>query len=247
MRGIGESLIPNVQFRSTLFFVPAGLYFLLSRKLLPFYICFIGLIAAVSKGGMIFLFIISSLFFLANKGHMRWFGLVSAVLIVFFLYNYPLWESFREIYTGESRTVEVRLLHYESLMKLFSEDHIGFVFGFGLGTEFYSTGAGFAVTGIELDHLNTIRKYGLIWSLVFFGFIISISLRAISSRFSDVRTLGVCLAAAFIVAGTNPVLISPIFFLILFVTMQALDQSGKGSGSVQTSSVLVASSPGVAA
>jgi hypothetical protein len=238
LREVGDSVVPNVQFMSTLFFVPAALYFLLNKKLVPYCICFIGLIVGISKAGMIFLLVSSFFVFLWNKGHLRWFGLVFAVLVVFFLYNSPLWEMFIEIYRGESETVQVRLLHYESVMKLFSDDPIGFVFGFGMGTSFYSTGEGFLVTNIEVDHLNTIRKYGLIWSLVFFGFVVSISLRAILSRFSDVRTLGVCLASAFIVAGTNPVLITPIFFLILFITIQALEQSRKGTDSVRKSSVL---------
>jgi hypothetical protein len=109
--------------------------------------------------------------------------------------------------------------------ELFSDHPLGLLFGFGLGTEFYSEGLGQYVSNIELDHLNCIRKYGLIWSGIFFGIVLHTSVRSINSKLKGVRILGICLFFAFVVAGTNPILISPVFFLILFVTMLANIQS----------------------
>jgi len=161
------------------------------------------------------------LFVIGSRGKARWLVLIAALLLVLFVYNSPIGELFVEIATGDSKTVEVRQRDIGSIVDLFSGDPVGFIFGFGMGSEFYSAGAGDIVTGIELDHLNTIRKYGLIWSALFFYFVIATSIRAMLSRVRNVRVLGICLVSAFIVAGTNPVLISPIFFVILFVTAQA--------------------------
>jgi len=225
LRGAGESLIPNVQFKSTLFFVPAALYFLLNRKFVLFLVCLLGLTAGVSKSGIAFVLAASLIFSLAAGGNVRWFALAVGLAFSLLLYNSPMWELFAEIGRGESFTMDVRQGHYDSIVKLFSEDLLGFTFGFGLGSEFYSEGAGEFVSAIELDHLNTIRKYGIIWSSVFFYLVVAVSLRAVLSQINHVRILGVCLISAFIVAGTNPVLISPIFFLILFITIQATNQA----------------------
>jgi hypothetical protein len=228
LRGVGESFIPNLQFRSTLFFVPAALYFLLNRKLLLYCVCVLGLVAGVSKAGLAFVLVASLLFVIGDGGKTRWLVLAVAMLFVLFLYNSPIGELFVEIATGDSRTLEVRQRDLESIAQLFFGDPVGFIFGFGMGSEFYSEGAGDFVTGIELDHLNTIRKYGIIWSGFFFYFVIATSVRAILSPLSEVRILGICLLSAFIVAGTNPVLISPIFFLVLFIATQAENQTHAG-------------------
>lgn len=225
MRSIGGILVPNVQFMSTLFYVPAALYFLMKGRLLPFCICFLGLIMGISKAGIIFLSVAGFLIILTRKGYVRWMGLVLIIGLVGYIYSSPLFDAIQEIYEGDSETVDVRLMHYESVKQLFSEDLTGFLFGFGLGSSFYSTGADDFVTGIELDHLNTIRKYGLVWSLIFFSLVLWTAGRALMSKVRDVRTLGICLLSAFVLAGTNPVLISPIFWLILFVTMQGVRQS----------------------
>lgn len=235
MREVGESFVPNIYFTVTLFYVPAALYFLYGGRHLPFLACLAGLIAAVSKAGMVFV-LLGAVVFLLKKGKPASKLVVGAAvcIVILFVFQSPVMKLFFEIQEGRSGTVEARVGHLVSISRLFSDHPLGFFFGFGLGTEFYSEGFGQYVWNIELDHLNCIRKYGFLWSCVFFGVVLQAAFRAVRSEIPGVRVLGVCLLSAFVVAGTNPVLISPVFFLILFVTMLAnLQSASRGDPDAQ--------------
>lgn len=227
MRNVGEDAIPNIYFKSTLFFVPAAFYFLFRGSHFLYLVCFLGLVAAVSKTGIILVLGGSILYYVFSDEKLSLKLMIGAILaaVVLFLYQSPMMRLFFEIQEGRSATVDARIGHLSSILQLFSDHPIKAIFGFGLGTEFYSEGFGEYVWNIELDHLNCIRKYGLIWSGFFFGTILLTSVRSIKSPLKEVRALGVCLLLAFVVAGTNPVLISPVFSLFLFVPMLANIQS----------------------
>jgi hypothetical protein len=170
-----------------------------------------------------FFVLIGTMYFLFCQGKISskiLIGIFVSLLLLFIIQS-PMIRLFYEMKEGEGSTVQVRIGHLYSILELFSGNPLELLFGFGLGTEFYSEGVGQYVTNIELDHLNCIRKYGLIWSGAFFGIVLYTSIRSIKSYNKEIRVLGICLISAFIVAGTNPVLISPIFFLIFFVTMLA--------------------------
>jgi hypothetical protein len=222
LRGTGEFIIPNIYFKATLFYVPAALYFLFRGNNIVYFICVMGLVAATSKVGMLFV-LIGTILFLFRKGNISSKILIGVFvsLLLLFIFQSPIIKLFYEMQEGDDSTIQVRIGHMISILQLFSDHPFGFLFGFGLGTDFYSEGVGQYVTNIEVDHLNCIRKYGLIWSCIFFGIVLHTSIRSIKSHVKEIRILGVCLISAFIVAGTNPVLISPVFFLILLVTLLA--------------------------
>lgn len=229
-RAVGvEAVIPNIYFKSTLFFVPALLFFLFERKYLAALICFLGLVAAVSKTGIAVSIMLAAIFFARSAGFWgRFWGVIVLAAIVFWLVQSPLFILFDEIANNKSHTVDIRAGHFESIIDLWMNDVVGLLFGFGLGSTFYSTGAGGVVSNIELDHLNVVRKYGLVWALLFLLWVLQVTFSAIRNSRTDVRALGWALIISFIVAGTNPVLISPLFFLFLFVTMAANDQTALG-------------------
>ena len=219
IQAIGDDIFPNIYFKSTLFFVPTGFYFLAKRHYLGYAICLLGLIFALSKSGMVVLVTGGIIYwlFVKTRALSKILFLGSMVIVFIAILYLPILNVFTGL--AGSYTADVRRLHFESISKLFIDHPLNLLFGFGLGTSFYSTGAGEFVTNIELDHLNCIRKYGLIWFCVFSGFIVSISIKAMSSKNQTIKTLGICLSVSFLVAGTNPVLISPVFFLILWVTI----------------------------
>ena len=74
-------------------------------------------------------------------------------------YNY-----FVNALTGKSATTIVRIKHFESVIQLFSDNPRFIITGQGLGTRFYTSGFGRLADNIEIDHINTIRKFGFIWS-----------------------------------------------------------------------------------
>jgi hypothetical protein len=71
------------------------------------------------------------------------------------------------------------------------------------------------VAAVELDHLDAIRSYGLIW---FIGFTIVV-FRAVGVGMhlesEEARGLRVAVLAGFCAAGTNPVLINPLFCILV--------------------------------
>jgi hypothetical protein len=220
VRPVAGAEIVNIYFKSTLFFVPAALYFLLTRQFVMYLICFLGLVLAISKTGVFFSIFILVFYLIKNGATLSKFIWI-AVLSVFLMAASatPIAELFFEIFEGRSETVDVRVGHLKSVLNLFSEDPISFIFGFGLGTGFYSEGAGDYIVNFEIDHLNTIRKYGLLWSCIFFWLVFRIAYISIRSRHIDDRVMGFSLLIGFFVAGTNPVLISPIFFSLMIVTL----------------------------
>jgi hypothetical protein len=238
-RAVGGNLLPNVYFKSTLFYVPAAFFFLFRRQYFLYSICLIGLVVAVSKTGMFIVLVGTILIVLKNERIFVKLLIVAIAFAVFiYIYQSPISYLFVEILEGRSDTISMREGHFTSIKHLFSDQPFEFLFGFGLGSEFYSEGAGAYVTNIELDHLNCIRKYGLIWSCIFFGMVLYTALRAIQSPFKDVRILGICLVVAFVVAGTNPVLISPVFFLIFIITILARRQASVKKNEMPAGAIL---------
>lgn len=210
--------IVNIYFKSTLFFVPAALYFLLMRRFVLYFICLLGLVVAVSKTGVFFVVFIGVICLVKMGGALSKFSLISVfALVVAVVFSTPIAELFFEVVEGRSETVDVRVRHLGSVLNLFSESLLSFLFGSGLGVGFYSEGAGEYITNFEIDHLNTIRKYGLLWFFVFFCMVFRMSYKCICSHVVDDRVVGFCLLICFVVAGTNPVLLSPIFFSLLVV------------------------------
>jgi hypothetical protein len=226
-RGVGiEDIFPNVYFKATLFFVPAFVLALFTRRRVIASFCFLGLVVAISKTGMIVVLLVAAIHF-ARTGSTRerLAGGILLLAAIVGLSQTPLATLFLEIVQNDSATVNVRAGHLESLLALWKERPASFLFGFGLGSTFFSSGEGGIVSNIEIDHFNVVRKYGLFWATAFFVWVGRVAWGAIRDHRTEVRGLGWSLAAAFLVAGTNPVLISPLFFVFLFVTMAAVDQA----------------------
>lgn len=226
-RGVGDKgVIPNVYFKSTLFFVPTFVYTLFTRKYWIAILCFLALIAAVSKTGMLVSVIVAFAYLIWNK-NIKCFliGGILLSIVVFFIAQTPLFFLFEQITNNESDTVSTRVGHLESLTDLWGNNPLNLFFGFGLGSTFYSSGAGGIVSNIEIDHFNVIRKYGLLGALIFFAWVLNTAFVAMKNSRAEIKSMGWSLLFAFLVAGTNPVLISPLFFIFLFITMAANHQS----------------------
>lgn len=226
-RGVGvEEIVPNVYFKATLFFVSAFVLSIFTKRYWFAGIFFLALVAGVSKTGMLITGFVLLIYLFWNKNIKGLlFGSILLVAVVFFVMQSPLFILFDEIAKNESATVNTRAGHFESLVSLWSDNPLNLLFGFGLGSTFYSSGAGAVVSNIEIDHFNVVRKYGFLWAMLFFSWVIKVAYTAIKNNHDDVRGMGWGLLLAFIVAGTNPVLISPLFFLFLFLTMAANHQT----------------------
>ncbi|HDI7948228.1 TPA: O100 family O-antigen polymerase [Escherichia coli] len=140
---------------------------------------------------------------------------VSALLLFIAIYFDEIMVVFNymnETLQGNSETYLVRVHHFEDLVALFLENPINFLFGFGAGSSFFSSYYGKYIFNIELDHLNAIRKFGLIWFLSFMWLVFFNIIQLVRLKRNE---LALGLFLSFVLAGTNPVLLSPIFFILL--------------------------------
>jgi hypothetical protein len=219
LRDLSQSaLVPNVYFKSSLFYLWAFTFGVFMNRRVGPLIAFGGMLAAISKAsilGAVIVVIVRAASTSSARGLLLAFTclLGMGAFIKIASLDAVVWQ----LLTLESYTVEVRLLHFTSLIDYWSNNVDEFIFGSGLGTGFYSAGESAIVTNIELDHLNVVRKYGLIWALIFFLWIFRTAYTAVKSDDPVRRGTGWALFAVFVVAGTNPVLISPLLFFSLGV------------------------------
>ena len=126
-------------------------------------------------------------------------------------------DYFINAFTGKSATATVRIKHFESVIALFEENPIYIITGQGIGTSFYTTGFGFVTDNIEIDHINTIRKFGFIWSTMFYSLIAWEIIKLYSSHIYENKALGLAFISTFILVGTNPLLINPLFLMLTVI------------------------------
>jgi hypothetical protein len=143
--------------------------------------------------------------------------LLSAVT-VFILSSFPgFFDLISDTAAGQSETAVVRIGHYHSIMDLFLRNPDYLLIGQGAGTSFFSSGESDYVRIIELAHLDAIRKFGLPWFLGFSALVFYSSWRLIRLKEMEARGFGFALVSMYIAAGTNPVLLSPLFIILLML------------------------------
>jgi len=221
IRSLGsEQTYANIYFKSTLFY-PSG--FILSiyyRKQISALIFLLACIVSFSKVGVAMCLLAMVVSILIDKDFRKsGSALLWGIIITFTILYSPIVIDIERVFFGESETGMIRKLHMISLLDLLQDDVFSLLFGFGLGHQFYSLGAGEIIHNIEIDHFNTIRKYGLIWFLISLYLLIKLikfsTIRIVGSLYSKYVTLA--LVTTFFAAGTNPVLISPLFFALVGV------------------------------
>lgn len=232
---MGDVTVPLLYFRSTLFLVPACVYYLFVGKVWRAGIIFLALGLTWSKSGL-FITLVFGLVFLVLKlasragssrgrtrsarGSTNLRILLPVVLLsgiaLFFLSSFPgFFDQILDTAAGESHTALVRIGHYHSIMDLFDRNPDYLLIGQGAGTSFFSSGESGYVRNIEITYLDGIRKFGLPWFLAFSSLVFYSSWRLIRAKEMEVRGFGFALVSMYIAGGTNPVLFSPLFIILL--------------------------------
>jgi len=231
----GDVTVPVLYFRSTLFLVPACVYFLFVEKIWRAGIIFLALGLTWSKSGMFIALAFGLVFFVLKLTsrevlpHDRTTGvarftmrkiLLPVVLLsaiaAFILSSFPwFFDHILDTAAGESDTAQIRVGHYHSIMDLFARNPDYLLIGQGAGTSFYSTGESNYVRIIEIAHLDAIRKFGFPWFLGFSALVFYVSWKLIKTKEMEARGAGFALVSMYIAGGTNPVLLSPLFIILL--------------------------------
>ena len=204
--------LANVYLKSSLFLIFTFCYYLKQSTFLAAYI-FIGSFITTSKT----LFIMQTALLAWNKKRNIYF--LALVLVVFCLIMYFFYDSLLSYIDyilmtlmGKSETVSIRSQHFSDYFHLAGNDLYSLIFGFGPGSTFHSSVFGSNTSNIEIDHINIIRKFGILFFLLFTMLIAFIVLRLRKIKRYNVAT---GLLLSFVLAGTNPVLLSPVFFILL--------------------------------
>lgn len=203
--------VPQIYFKSTLFYIFPAIYFFSVKKYIKSLISLITLVLALSKAGSVLaLFGIFILIIRRKKIYDFFFLLIFILLLAFFGESYL--NNYLEL--KDSYTLYVRDMQIRWFQNWIFTEPLDFIFGMGLGSNVNIPGFGIA-SALELDHLDTIRKYGFLW----FGIIIIIILKIIIKSFSLKNHFGITIAfiMTFIGVGTNPVFLTSLFFIITFI------------------------------
>lgn len=223
-RELGETVLPNVYFRSTLFLVPAFVYFLISRRYIVSLAIFFSLLVTMTKAGILACACAATVHALLHRSGngaadlIRRVGFV-VVLVLGAVVTITAFQSYateiKDTVRGESDTSVIRIRHIESVQRLFSDHPQYLLYGQGAGATFFSTGESAEVDNIEVDHLNAIRKFGFPWFVAYSAIVAISAYRCLRRADTEAVACGLALVFMYIVAGTNPVLLSPLFVILL--------------------------------
>lgn len=143
------------------------------------------------------------------------FAIISVLLIKFNDIYAKFYEYFDDI-TMQSESSLIKLGHITSIIEnMFGSVRV-FLFGMGGGSSFYSSGVEKVITNSEVSQLECWRKFGTIYTIMFFLYIIYIvcKLYKLGKRY---RILSIGLVMLFLATSSNPQLLSPLFLIVLFL------------------------------
>lgn len=224
-RGIAGIRIPYVYFKATLFFVAGFTYFLFRGQRLRALLFFVTLILTFSKAGILLcvLFLFAYILFEA-RASTKWAAIAFSCLAA---YGLSTWseaklvggyiDTITNAVQGKALTTQIRIGHWNSFIDLITDRPDYLIYGQGVGTSYYSDGRSRHVYNTELDHVDAVRQFGLLWFIAFSLIVGYIALRFIRTRNTENRALGMSFVSIYLAAGTNPVLITPLFMMLMAV------------------------------
>lgn len=223
LRGLAGFTIPNVYFKATLFFVAGFTYSLFLGKYFKALFFFSTLVICFSKAGILLCLVFLALYVILEAGpRVKWSAVALLAILVININSLGQTkviagyvDNIVNAVRGKALTTQIRVGHWNSFLDLVS-DHPGYLlWGQGVGTSYYSLGRKSQVYNIELDHVDAVRQFGLIWLLFFSLIVVYLTLRFYKSPHKSDRALGMAFVSIYMAAGTNPVLITPIFMMLM--------------------------------
>lgn len=134
-----------------------------------------------------------------------------------------LFEQVTSKFSPGSESSSIKLGHIEGALQSMQGSAMNVLFGTGAGSEFYSPGIDDYTINIEVSHFNFVRQFGLIGGLMFFGYIFYV---IVSAYQTDVlgKRWAIGLLMLFVAAGTNPLLMSPVFIVVLMAARASIER-----------------------
>jgi hypothetical protein len=218
-----ESIVPNVYYRWSMWLIPAFIIGF-GRKNISALIIFSAIVATLSTSLLFFSLLGALVLFLLNRkisrNTLKKNMVLFFVLLVVFLFN----ENYFFSYLGDmfskfsvaSESTNVKIGHIASILNVLSDSVLNFLFGTGAGSKFYSLGINAYTSNVEVSHFNFARQFGVVGFLMFFSYVMYAIFSSFRTDFMG-RRLSVALIMLFLAAGTNPLLMSPVFIVFLVI------------------------------
>ena len=222
-RGLVGIRIPHVYFKATLFFVAGFTYCVYRGQNLRAILFFVTLVVSFSKSGILLCLFFLMLFVLFEaRPRTKWAVSAFTALAIYGLLSWGnakvvggYLDTISNAVQGKALTTQVRIGHWNSFLDLMGDRPDYLLWGQGVGTSYYSDGRGKHVYNIELDHVDAVRQFGLFWFIGFSLIAGYVALRFIKSPTLENRALGMSFVSIYLAAGTNPVLITPLFMMLM--------------------------------
>ena len=224
LQNIGGQVLPNVYYRWSMWLIPA---FIVSIGRFPIATVVIGSAVLITLSTSVIAFTVLGTLLLAillqhrqsfspkNLGILVLASLsILAVVELNFSIAGLLYENVISKFSASTYSTSVKLGHIEGVLDSMHASISYALFGMGVGSEFFSPGVDRYVTNIEVSHFNFVRQFGLIGGAVFFGYVLYVIVSAFATDALGKRW-AIGLLMLFLAAGTNPLLMSPVFMVVL--------------------------------
>lgn len=227
---LGELQVPNVYYRWSMWLIPAFIISVGSKHRAPTLL--IGFAALITLSTSVIGFIVLGTGLLAILSYNRssytakrlvYFALMTSAVLLLAELNYSFVDLiYRDVvskFSADSYSTSIKLGHIEGVITSLQDSILDSFLGMGVGSEFYSPGIDDYTINIEVSHFNFVRQFGLIGATVFFGYVLYVVVTAYMTDALGKRW-SIGLLMLFGAAGTNPLLMSPVFMVVL-VTVRA--------------------------
>jgi hypothetical protein len=222
---------PNVYFRWSMILIPISIMFFSTKNKLKFLIIITSIFLITSTGIILFsllgiyFYLLIDGFIRRNLGKNFTIAIIATCLLVLSSMLIDMSDITKKL-SAESYSTSVKLGHIQSAIQEIFQNPNTFLFGTGIGASFYSIGINDYTTNIEVSHINLIRQCGILFSLLFFSYVIITFFKLLRTDDTG-RRLGIGLISFFLCAGTNPLLLSPIFILFLIINRAYIEMHNK--------------------
>jgi hypothetical protein len=209
--------IPNVYFRWTAWLLLGFSISLYCDHLLKSLVIFIASLLTLSTA-IISATLVIYFIYLKNTKKIANYRMVIVILaILISMYFYPLlFENFISKFSSDSFSTSVKIGHIISAINEWLSNGSSFLFGMGVGTEFFTMGTNSNTVAIEPSYANLLRQFGIIGSTVFLLYISHVFLM-IKSQDRLVQGVKYGIIGILFVGATNPIFFSVLLFFPLLI------------------------------
>jgi hypothetical protein len=235
-QNIAGHLLPNIYYRWSMWLIPG---FLLSIGKHPISSVLIGAAALITLSTSVIVFTLlgTGILFFVMRNHysislkgLAYTGALGVAALLVLELNFSVfqlvYENVISKLSANSFSTSVKLGHIDGALQSMQASFSSILFGTGVGSEFYSPGIRDYAINIEVSHFNFVRQFGLIGGALFFGYVAYVVVTAFVTDALG-RRWAIGLLMLFCAAGTNPLLMSPVFIVVLVTVRSYVARFGE--------------------